>query len=555
MEKKSVSKDSKNEDKEIAAAYIRVSTLKQKREGYSTDVQTEFAKKYAEEKNWKLQDDLIFKEEKPASTVEGRELNKSYVIDSFKNRPKLHELMIKIKTQNTKNIAENKKIKHLIVHTRDRLSRSLEESIVLNAYFEKYGVDIHYTKEGQNLNNEDKKINRLLHIILSSIAELESNILSTRIKNANKACLSKGWWPGGKAPLGYYRKQDYDDDTQKYHSFLVKSDFESKIIKRIFDYYIEGLGYRRIADKMNKEYPFIRWSKSKIESIIKNQTYTGQVAWDRRGGRRTRKKHENISLSALNEDNIIIAKDSWYSSNDIRKQRSIHKDAFYYDTPFIFKGKLICAKCNRVMKPKNPGRNKSNVYKCANTKSERSQCNCILPSYIIEKEFNTYMKNTFKIKNSELLWETYNSEFDRRISECKELINSINIKLKECTPTISKLEKFISEEKDSEIKSALKTQYAVLSKLINEYKYTKNLAEEKIYMKKLNKQDFDKFIKESVTSIFIDDNNLEKSKANEIKKKQREFINLFVDKIIVDYNSKDKKIESLKIEFILPKLI
>lgn len=524
---------------EKAVAYIRVSTTKQKELGHSIEVQKDFAKEYAKKNHWILEDDLIFIEDKPATRSYGNEINKNSLLESFSSRPEFHKLMVE---------AQNQNFKHLIIHSRDRLSRSLEESIILNVYFEKCKIKIHYTKEGENLNNEDEKINRLLQVILSSIAELEANNLAIRVKEGNRACLAKGLWPGGKAPLGYYRKRVLSENSKRPHSFLVKSDFESKIVKKVFEYYLQGLGYKNIAYKMNEEFAFIHWTKSKVESIIKNQSYTGKIAWDRRGGRRSGKIHEEIYLSPLNKDNIIVEQSIWDSIKGIRKERCETRDAFYYNTPFIFKGKLVCAKCNKFMKPKNPGKNKTKVYKCAHTKDDRNQCNCIIPAHAIEEEFIKYMKNIFKIKDYEYFWSIYNDEFTKRISEYKNNMNSINEKLIECNNTLNKLKIFIQNEENRQIVKALETQHKFYYKLINEYKHTKDLLEKKHNTQKLSKEVLTNLINKSIPSIFIKDDAIN---DENMKIKQRAFINLFINKIFVDYNSITKQIQSIKIE-ILP---
>lgn len=545
-EKISISEKSTINNKEVAAAYVRVSTTKQKEGGYSIENQIESAKKYAKEKGWLLPDRLIFTEDKSASTIDGKEINKNNLTASFKHRPELQKLL---------NNAQNKNFNHLIIHARDRLSRSLEESIILDVFLKNHNIDINYTKTSENLNNEDEKITRLLDVILSSISELEANILSTRVKEGNRLCIEKGWWAGGNAPFGYFRKNKCDELTKKTNSFLVKSDFQSKLILKIYNYYLNGLGYKSIAKKMNKEYGFIKWTKSKIETIIKNQTYTGQIAWNRRGGRRNHKKHDNIILSPFNENNEIISKDIWNNTVQFREERNKSKDAFLYNTPFIFKNKLICAKCNRLMKPKNPGKHKSNVYRCATNKIEREICNCIVPSKIIYEEFRNHIQSLFKIKDYSAFFTEYNKMFDAKIDELTDFINVIDKKILGCENNLMKIKSTLLEESNYEIKEALKKRKIILSKLLLQYKSTKSLALQKVNTPKINEENFTKLLEKFMPYFFNTTLDTTIVDTDKIQMYRRSFVNTFIDKIIIDYNSKTKKIESMEIIFIPPEFI
>ncbi|MDF2523243.1 MAG: putative recombinase, partial [Clostridiales bacterium] len=107
-----------------AAAYLRVSSPGQEKEGYSLDFQRAAARKYAETKELILNDELIFDEVRPASKVY---VKPEVQIDEFESsldaRPRLKELI---------EAAEKKKFKHLIVFSRDRISRDVVLAVKLN---------------------------------------------------------------------------------------------------------------------------------------------------------------------------------------------------------------------------------------------------------------------------------------------------------------------------------------------------------------------------------------------------------------------------------------
>lgn len=125
----------------LAAAYSRVSTEKQGKEGHSIKSQIEYAEKYAERNGWELPNCFKFNEEKPATYGEGHEVDEYSIIESFSSRPQLTEILKR---------AQNREFAHLIVYSRDRLSRVVQDSIVLELFFRRYGVEVHYVKEGDD---------------------------------------------------------------------------------------------------------------------------------------------------------------------------------------------------------------------------------------------------------------------------------------------------------------------------------------------------------------------------------------------------------------------
>ncbi|MDW8802643.1 recombinase family protein [Clostridium sp. A1-XYC3] len=534
----------KNKYEITAAAYLRVSTTKQGEEGNSIESQLSAAKNYAEYKKWILEDSLIFEEKKPATKVSGKKFDKLNIIDNFRGRTELTELLHK---------AQRREFKHLIIYSRDRLSRVVEDAIALELFFERCKVKIHYVKEGEDFEDSNPKVKRLLHIIFTSLAEMEINLLSTRVKEGGKACISKGNWPGGKVPFGYVADRHLGDlqDKKKNYTKLKVSELESKLVKKIFDLYASGLGYRKIAKEMNEKYSFIKWSKSKVEAIIKNETYTGQMLWDRRGGRRNPGKHDYEPIkSYLSDENIIINKDHWNEILQERCQRAENKDPFYYDTEYILKGKLICSKCKRAMKPKYPGVNRNTVYKCANNKKERKKCNIIIPCSIAEDEFMKYLTmDLFKFQNTDRFWECYNLEFDKRVEDIVSTIDLVTDKEKETEETLNKIKNQIEVEKEQNLKEIFQLQYAVYGNLMENYKRTREMLKTKLKVKKMARGEFDNIVYMFIPALFM------KPNMKEITRIRREFIVNFIDTIEIEYDKENKKANIKEIVFLPPEFI
>lgn len=527
-----------------AASYARVSTLKQSEEGYSIENQMKYIEEYAEGKGWVLDEKLKYKENKPATKEEDESIDESNFIENFKDRPMLTEVLKE---------AQKKSFKHLIVYSRDRLARKVEDAIALEIYFEKFGVQIHYAKPGEDFEDANPKIKRLLNIIFTSLAEMEINILSSRVKEGSKAAISKGNWAGGKVPFGYIpvEHEDYSKGSNKKSTKLKVSELDSSFVKKIFELYSIGYGYRRIARIMNEDYGFIIWTKSKIESIIKNKTYTGYIFWDRRGGRRNPNRHNYKPIhSPLKSENVIIDEDFWEEMSNERQARNIRKDAFYYDTDYILKNKLVCSKCKRVMKAKYPGANRTSVYRCANTKEERAMCNTIIPCRIVEETFLKYMREVmFEPENTKRFWSAYETGFNKRINEYKSIEKTLEERKQESEELMRKIRYYIGRESDENLLTALEIQLSIYKNLINRYDETLEMLKKKTSVVLKSREEIESIVQLFLPSLFAD------IKVRGIERIRREFIIKFIDRIEVNYDKVTKEISIDEIVFLPPELM
>ncbi|MBM7616307.1 DNA invertase Pin-like site-specific DNA recombinase [Alkaliphilus hydrothermalis] len=196
-------------------------------------------------------------------------------------------------------MAKDKKFKYFIVYSRDRLTRNVYEHFAIKQLFRQNKITLCYSKPGEYSTNDpdfsDEKgdskpenyIENLIEIVLASISELESSIISSRVKLGNKTCAEKSLWPGGKIPFGYMTEDKKMKGRKRVNSILKPIPYDSEIVREIYELYTNcGYSYRELADKMNKKYPFKTWSKGSIESILRNEVYKGYIIWGRRGGRR-----------------------------------------------------------------------------------------------------------------------------------------------------------------------------------------------------------------------------------------------------------------------------
>jgi site-specific DNA recombinase len=545
-----------------AIAYVRVSTKRQK-EKNSIPYQIDLAKKFVDKYNKDiladiedstdkkssfiyLDDAMIFEEVRPASTVSNKPLTDD-LIDSLGDRPELQEILYR---------AEKREFGHLIVQSRDRLSRNFEQFITLKYILKKNNITIHYCRPGENLDFEDAKINRFVDNILGSVAALESDIISVRVKSGSKQCIENGNWAGGRPPLGYLIERYKAEEKKRPVARLKTSYYERNQVLKVYSLYNLGFSYREIAEKINHELNENIWTKSKVEGILKNQTYTGYITWNRRGGRRKPGKHSGpYTTSKFNENICFISKDHWESIEKLRTYKKELNDPKYFDTPYLLKNKLICGTCNNKLKTKNYGRNSSGenvcVYRCTNLSDKKSEI--ILRKTEIENIVFSKIKEELNNIDVNSIWSTYSIELEKIKKRSKQLIDAIERKItsvkvhrKNIQLMINDLRNTISSENNAAIVAANKINSTLIDKLIYEDTLllkAKQKFEGEILSEKNNyenkyifeKSQYEYFLKKFIVNI---DNLNNRSK--------RILIDLIVDKVIV---SKERDSISAKIIF------
>ena len=124
---------------------------------------------------------------------------------------------------------------------------------------------------------------RLTLNILLSFAQFEREIISERTKDKMGAARRRGQSLGGRPPLGYKR-----DGAQKK---LIVEPKEAKLVKRMFDLYIEGHPSVEIAQILNKDgvtsRPWVQKNgtprgnknlgNTQILHVLKNPLYIGKI--------------------------------------------------------------------------------------------------------------------------------------------------------------------------------------------------------------------------------------------------------------------------------------
>lgn len=214
---------------------------------------------------------------------------------------------------------EKGKVKTVITKDLSRLGRDyLKTGYYIESYFPSHKIRFIAINDSVDSNKEANDFTPFKNII----NEWYAKDISKKIKSAYRSKALKGEFTGPYAPYGYQK-----DPENKYH--LITDLETSSVVKRIFDYALEGLTPFKIANILKKEgilkprakmmkdlgkyvsekfvkYPY-DWSQQTIFSILKNREYLGHIVCNKN----TPKSFKDRSL-------IKVPKDEWIEDDKTR---------------------------------------------------------------------------------------------------------------------------------------------------------------------------------------------------------------------------------------------
>ena len=341
-------KETKQEKKQILCAiYTRVSTAENlEQEFTSLDNQRESAESY------------ILSQKSEGWVALSEHYNDPGYTGANTDRPALQKLITDIKEG---------KINCVVVYKVDRLSRSLLNFSQLLEFFDQNNVTFVSVTQAFNTNTS---MGRLTLNILLSFAQFEREIISERTRDKMGAAKKKGKWIGGKPPLGY--------DLDKINHKLLINPKESKIVKEIFELYLEKRSLLSVAMALNdigyktkihttlqgKRYGGIKFKSTSVQIILKNVFYIGKVSYH--GQLFNGEQERIISDELFRRAQEILA--------DNRRERKI---AGTTKNIGLLSNLLRCKDCNssRYYAYSMKGKYKYHYYLCMNAQ-KRGYKNC-----------------------------------------------------------------------------------------------------------------------------------------------------------------------------------
>lgn len=210
---------------------------------------------------------------------------------------------------------KNKEVQAVLVWKTDRFARRAMDNLYYRTKLEKAGIKLISITQPIDIETPEGK---LMSTMLAGMDEYFSQNLASNVKRALKDNAHNCQFNGGIAPLGY------DIINKKY----VINEQESKIVKEIYNMYIEGMSYIDIALNLNmkgyKTKKNKKFAKTSVMSILENEKYTGKYIFNKG----TKNSHRGIREDAIvYEDAIpqIISKEVFDKAMKRKKQKNMQK--------------------------------------------------------------------------------------------------------------------------------------------------------------------------------------------------------------------------------------
>lgn len=246
------------------------------------------------------------------------------------------------------NELDNFKYDFIIVSEEDRLARKPIEHQLLRTTFLSADIPVVICKTKTLYNSPNTDV--LVQLISDGISQYEAQNIKANTRNGIKARIKSGLWTGGQPVYGYR----YDKETGKFYTY----EEELNIVKKIFDLYEKGLGFKAIANdldpKFNKGNP---WTKDKVKGIVTSPFYSGYLSWGKRTGKSNNSFNPDIdSWILIDCDSIpaIIDKEKWHLCWKFYMEKRENKiTPKHYNTNFLLKDLAYCKHCKQPLETKN----------------------------------------------------------------------------------------------------------------------------------------------------------------------------------------------------------
>lgn len=498
-------------EKIIAVAYARYSSDNQREE--SIDAQLRAIHKYAEENVVTIIHEYI---DRAQSGTNANRENFLQMLDDSKKR----------------------KFEMVIVHKLDRFARNRYDSAFSRKKLQDNGVKVFSVLE----HFEDSPEGFMMESIAEAMSQYYSMNLAREVRKGLRENALSCRHTGGIPPLGY----DVDKSSMKY----IINPEEARIVQFIFDEAKIGSSYSEIITKLNgrgwKTKVGKPFCKNSILCILTNEKYKGVYVFnkaspaDSNGKRNSHKYKDDSEIIRIPEGVPRIVSDEVFDTVNERLRKRKMKVRSRNDAVevYLLAGKMVCGICGSAYcgnSRTGSGRNmekKYVSYRCVKrSRGTKLACN--------NKEVNRDSIEKYVLKMlSDILFneerlpkiiEEYNKQIreDSGIETDKKHLRKM---IEECSKKIHNLTAAIAETGSSALFDALKTEEARLNDMESE------LSD----------------LERSSTEVKVDENTIRKAflqaksmlESGELPNIKK-LINLYVQKVIVNYDSIDVQINVL----------
>ena len=241
------------------------------------------------------------------------------------------------------------KIDIIVTKSLSRFARNTVDCLKTIREMKAINVDIFF--EEQNIHTLSAN-GEFLISLLAGYAQEESRQCSENTLWRVRKNFKEGKPYGGSSMLGYKLEKG---------RFTVVPE-EAEIVRKIFDLYLAGNGFCKIARILTNEgiksYTGKVWNKSTLGEIISNVTYTGNLHLQKtyRENHMTKKTMRNKGEKPLyiveGNHEPIISQEIFDKAQEIRKAKAVGKSGKRNGPAYPFTGLIYCGECGHLFKHK-----------------------------------------------------------------------------------------------------------------------------------------------------------------------------------------------------------
>ena len=438
------------------AIYCRVSTTEQAEEGYSIDEQNIKIREYCEREGHEIY-----------NLYEDRGISGKNIT----NRPGIKQLL--------QDATENK-FDLVIVWKLNRISRKLLDILNIVELLNKHNIAFRSLTE--NFETETPS-GKLQLNIMGAIGEFERETIAENVKMGLLARAKEGRWNGGVV-LGYDLVELNNEGKKRKNTVLKINEKEANTVRRIFELYSQGHGYKAVVNRVNKEGHKTKrngeFAVSTVKEILQNPVYIGKIRYNVRQDW-SKKRRNNINPNPILSDGIhepIIDVETWNKVQVILKERS-KKHNKVYDCEFPLTGILKCPVCGAGMtinrstaKRKDGTRRINEYYSCGNWKNKGTAV-CNSNSIRVEVADEYVLNKIMDLINDEsILRKVIDNINNNKSTKLKPILEQLEQINKDIEKLIDKKSKNIELFEDGILdKSELSTRVKSINDDIEKLKY------------------------------------------------------------------------------------
>ncbi len=291
------------------------------------------------------------------------------------------------------------KIDRVLTKSLSRFARNTADALMYARILRENGVSILFEKE--NIDTAFMS-SELLLALSGAQAQEESISISKNMRWSIERRIKNGTFIPSSTPYGYRLENG---------QFVIVED-EAKIIRRIFDSYLSGMGKKEIADNLNsqnipKRKGYETWRETTINYILRNERYIGYALFQKYCTTETlpftnKRNHGQKPQYYVEDTNpAIISKEDFYAIQERLKNEGSTQKKDELDCPL--RRKIMCS-CGHYYKRKVI--NNKTYWVCRKHDYDINQCNS---RPIPEKEiYNAFinMINKLRIYDKSIISDT-----------------------------------------------------------------------------------------------------------------------------------------------------